>query len=313
MKKFYSLSEVDLDLTNGSVVTIGMFDGVHIGHQQVIQTCVDYALNNRITSILVTFSNHPADYFKAENSTRLLTQEDEKLELLAKSGIKHVIIVPFDQTMADLTAVDFVERILVTKLNCKAVVFGYDNHFGKNREGSKDFVDANYKDSIHTLVVNEQFIESEIVSSSRIKRHLENGEIELANRCLGYAYQISATVIHGNALGRTIGFPTANYSLLDANKVLPQFGVYLTKSLIHTPTGVMERFGLTNIGFRPTVTSVPSLSIETNLLDFDADIYGFQITTQFIQRIRSEVKFNSIEELKNQISKDKLVALALLA
>jgi riboflavin kinase/FMN adenylyltransferase len=215
--------------------------------------------------------------------------------------------------MAELTAIDFVERILVNKLNCKAVVFGYDNHFGKNREGSKDFVDTNYSDLIHTIVVNEQLIESEIISSSRIKRHLENGEIEIANTCLGYAYEISATVIHGNALGRTIGFPTANYSLLASSKVLPKVGVYLTKSQIQTQTGTIERYGLTNIGFRPTVTTTPSLSIETNLLDFDADIYGYKISTQFIQRIRSEVKFNSIEALKNQITKDKLVALSLLA
>jgi riboflavin kinase/FMN adenylyltransferase len=312
MQKFNSLSELDLDLSNGSVVTIGMFDGVHVGHQQVIQACADYSLSNSLTSILITFSNHPADYFKPEQSTRLLTQENEKLELLAKSGIKNVIMLPFDQTMADLTAVDFVESILVNKLNCKAVVFGYDNHFGKNREGSKDFVDTNYSDSIHTIVVNEQLIESEIISSSRIKRHLENGEIELANTCLGYSYEISATVIHGNALGRTIGFPTANYSLLTANKVLPQVGVYLTKSQIKTPMDTIECFGLTNIGFRPTVTNTPTLSIETNLLDFDADIYGLPIRTQFIQRIRSEVKFNSLEELKSQISKDKLVALAIL-
>jgi riboflavin kinase/FMN adenylyltransferase len=313
MKKFYSFSEVDLDLTNGSVVTIGMFDGVHIGHHQVIQTCSDYAFRNHLTSILITFSNHPADYFKFGHSTRLLTQLDEKMELLAKSGINHVIIVPFDQRMAELTAIEFVESILVNRLNCKAVVFGYDNHFGKNREGSKEFVDKNYSGSIHTIVVNEQLIESEIVSSSRIKRHLENGEIELANTCLGYAYEISSTVIHGNALGRTIGFPTANYSLIETNKVLPLLGVYLTKSQIQTSSGIIERFGLTNIGFRPTVTSTPTLSIETNLLDFDADIYGCTIKTQFLQRIRSEVKFNSIEELKDQISKDKMHALAILA
>lgn len=313
MRKFNSLEELDLDLSNGSVVTIGMFDGVHLGHQQVIRACSTYASEHQCTSILITFSNHPAAYFKSDQSIHLLTQVEEKINRLAGSSIDHVLILPFDKTMAELTAIDFVQRILLDKLNCKAVVFGYDNHFGKNREGSKEFVENNYGSSIHTIVVNEELIESEIVSSSRIKQHLEAGEVELANACLGYAYELSATIIHGNALGRTIGFPTANYSLIDANKVLPQSGVYLTKSVIQTSSGIIERFGLTNIGFRPTVTSIPTLSIETNLINFDADIYGCIITTQFLQRIRSEVKFNSIEELKNQITKDKQVALSLLA
>ena len=313
MQKFSSLEELNLDLSNGSVVTIGMFDGVHLGHQQVIRTCSAYAGKHLYTSILITFANHPAEYFNSNNSVHLLTQVDEKIKRLAGSSIDHVLILPFDKTMAELTAIDFVQRILLDKLNCKAVVFGYDNHFGKNREGSKDFVANNYGHLIQTIVVNEELIESEIISSSRIKQHLEAGEIEKANACLGYAYELSATIIHGNALGRTIGFPTANYSLIDAKKVLPLPGVYLTKSVIQTPTGIIERFGLTNIGFRPTVTSIPSLSIETNLINFDADIYECVITTQFLQRIRSEVKFNSIEELKNQITQDKQIALSLLA
>lgn len=312
MKKYFSLDNIDFEFVNGSAITIGMFDGVHLGHQQVIQTCCDFALKENLNSVLITFSNHPSEFFNPNSQPKLLNTLEERLSLLELTKLDYVIILPFDIETAALSAHNFVQDILIKLLKCRILIFGYDNHFGKNREGSPIFIQRNYADSIKTVVVNEQMLDQEVISSTRLKRYIENGEVDLANKCMGYDFSISSEVVHGNALGRTIGFPTANMNLSGNLKVLPESGVYLTKSTVIINDIIISRHGITNVGYRPTIQNTPTLSIETNLFDFDSDIYGYEITTNFIKKIRSEIKFESLSELRNQIHKDKIEAIKLL-
>jgi riboflavin kinase/FMN adenylyltransferase len=308
MKRYYNLDLIDSSIINSSVVTIGMFDGVHVGHLQVINTCCSIAKSQNLKSVLITFSNHPSAHFFPERQVLVLSSLEEKISLLNQTDLDIVIILPFDKRMAEYTAGTFVEKILLNKLKSKVIVFGYDNHFGKNREGSPNFIKTNFNNKLKTYIVNEKHINSEVVSSSKIKELLGDGDILLANDFLGYNYSVDSRVVHGKALGRTIGFPTANYDLTYLNKILPANGVYLTLSSIETPHGIITKYGLTNVGIKPTISSIPVQSIETYLFDFESEIYGCKISTKFINRLRSEKKFNSIEELKNQIVLDKNIA-----
>lgn len=311
MKKYFSLEDFEVDQNNNfSVVTIGMFDGVHLGHQKVIETCCQIANSQNQQSVLVTFSNHPSDYFYPNILTRTLLSIEDKIKQLEKTNLDIVIVLPFDKQLASLSAKEFVQTILLEKLNCKSLVFGYDNHFGKNREGSPKFIDSQFKNRINSIIVNEKSIEGDVVSSSRIKILLQEGNIKLANDYLGYKYAISSCIVRGNALGRTIGFPTANYDIAKINQVIPANGVYLTCSTIEISGKKISSMGLTNIGIRPTVSKSFAISIETFLLDFDLEIYDCNIQTEFIQRIRSEQKFETITDLKMQIQQDKEHALS---
>lgn len=305
MRKFSSLEQLSKETFEGCVLSIGMFDGVHLGHKQVIDTCCRIAQENNLKSVLITFSNHPSEYLSSGSNVKLLSTLDEKIKHLSDSLIDILIVLPFDLQMACLSAKEFIENILINRLNCKVIIFGYDNHFGKNRQGSPEYINSNYTESIKTIVVKEKKIKSEIISSSRIKELIDCGNITLANQFLGYNFKLYSKVVHGNKLGRTIGFPTANYDLTKNEKILPGSGVYLTNNLLETHEGIKNVIGLTNVGYKPTVASNSILSIETHLLDFEADVYGCKIESQFICRIRSERKFNSLDELKKQIILDK--------
>jgi len=309
MRRYSSVDQLSKETFEGCVLSIGMFDGVHLGHKQVIDTCCSIAQKDNLKSVLITFSNHPSEYLSSDINVKLLSTLDEKIKNLSESLLDILVILPFDLKMASLSAKEFIENILLRKLNCKVIVFGYDNHFGKNRQGSPEFINFHYGEKIKTIVVKEKKIKSEIISSSRIKELIDIGNITLANQFLGYNFTLKAEVIHGNKLGRTIGFPTANYDLEKNKKVLPCPGVYLTNNILETHDGIKIVFGITNIGYRPTITSNSKLSIETHLIDFDADIYGCKIESQFIYRIRPEKKFNSIDELKKQLMLDKKFAL----
>lgn len=309
MRRYSSVDQLSKESFEGCVLSIGMFDGVHLGHKQVIDTCCRIAQKNNLKSILITFSNHPSEYLSSDNNVNLLSTLDEKITHLSNSLLDILIVLPFDLKMASLSAKEFIENILLKKLNCKVIIFGYDNHFGKNRQGSPEFIKSHYGEKIKTIVVKEKKIKSEIISSSRIKQLIDIGNITLANQFLGYKFTLQAEVVHGNKLGRTIGFPTANYDLEKNKKILPSSGVYLTNNILETDDGLKNVIGLTNIGYRPTFTSNSKLSIETHLINFDTDIYGCKIQSQFICRIRPEKKFNSIDELKKQITLDKKYAL----
>jgi riboflavin kinase/FMN adenylyltransferase len=276
-----------------------MFDGLHLGHLKVIQGCLDVAKISNLKSCIITFSNHPADHFTGKRN-ELLMPNLEKIASLEALGIDYAIIVPFDSYIVELPAKIFIQDLLIKQVKATKVVLGYDNHFGKNREGSISFIKNHFSVALEAISIDVAKVEDVIVSSSQIKKYLSEGEVAKANAMLGQKFAVSGTVVHGNQNGRKIGFPTANMLLNADNKFIPQLGVYLCE--VHITAGTY--YGLTNMGYRPTLNKDEGIHIETHILDFDGDIYGQGICIKFMEKIRSEKRFNSFDELKNQIAAD---------
>lgn len=288
------------DANQDTVVSIGMFDGVHIGHARVIQATVELAKSRQLKSVIITFSNHPSEYFLPDHQEKLLSSPSEKLKLIEALGVDYIFLLPFDHFMANYSASQFVSDVLIQKLTCKAMVLGYDNHFGKNREGTISFLKNQYADQMEAISVEAAIIKDETVSSSLIKSKIGSNDIPGANELLGYAFELFGMVVEGNKLGRTIGFPTANLSLSDETKIVPPTGVYESNVFVKG----QSLKGITNIGYRPTIENSSLIKIETHILDFDQDIYHELMTIQPGRKIRNEIKFESIEELKMQIKAD---------
>jgi riboflavin kinase/FMN adenylyltransferase len=297
MKCFYSFDTVTID--SPTAVTIGMFDGLHLGHLKVIEGCLSTSQLNKLKTCVITFSNHPADHFTGKRNELLMPMQ-EKIEAFKNFGIDYLVIIPFDSYIVELPAKNFIQEHLIDRIKAKKVILGYDNHFGKNREGSLAYINKHFSDVIETISINVAKVDEVIVSSSQIKKYLSEGDITKANAMLGLPFTVSGNVVHGNQNGRKIGFPTANMDLNAENKFIPQLGVYL--SLVKIKAGLF--YGLTNMGYRPTLNKDDGIHIETHLLDFDNDIYGQPIEIQFIEKIRSEKRFDSFDDLKNQIAAD---------
>ena len=297
MKCFYSFDTVIVD--SPTAVTIGMFDGLHLGHLKVIDGCLSTSKTNQLKTCVITFSNHPADHFTGKRNELLMPMQ-EKIDAIENQGIDYLVIIPFDAYIVELPAKNFIQEHLIGRLKAEKVVLGYDNHFGKNREGSISFINEHFGDVLETIAIDVAKVDEVIVSSSQIKKYLSEGDITKANAMLGLPFSVSGIVVHGNQNGRKIGFPTANMALKDDNKFIPQLGVYLCQVKIEA--GLF--FGLTNMGYRPTLNKDDGIHIETHLLDFDGELYGQRIEIQFIEKIRSEKRFDSFEDLKNQIAAD---------
>ncbi|WP_270939804.1 bifunctional riboflavin kinase/FAD synthetase [Romboutsia lituseburensis] len=296
MNTIKSINEINNK--NKSVITIGNFDGLHKGHQVLIRETVDYAKKNNIQSIVFTFENHPANYF-IPNSVKNIISEKQKLAILKNMGVDMVISIPFDDYMTKITPNEFVRDILVNKLNIEKLIIGHDFTFARNKEGNTESLQLlSYKYKFNLQVVSPIRINGIRVSSTKIRSLILEGSLDKVRQYLGYNYQLEGRVIHSKKLGRTIGFPTANLES-DNNMVIPKNGIYATKVYVEDKT----YFGATNVGYNPTVNG-KSLSIETNILEFDEDIYGKNIKVEFLERIRDEKKFSSLEELKNQLGKD---------
>ena len=294
------------------MVTIGTFDGVHLGHQKVILRLQEFAKQHDGESVIFTFHTHPRLITSPnENNLRLLTTLNEKIKLFEKYGIDHLIIYTFDKSFSELSYSEFVEKLLVEKIGTHCLVVGYDHKFGKNREGGFDYLKKcaeKFKFEIERL--DALLVEEDSVSSTKIRNALQNGEIEKANHYLGYQFTLHGTVVEGKQLGRKLGFPTANIEASDKNKIIPGFGVYAVKVELNGA----DCNGMLNIGTRPTFNNnADNRSIEVNIFDFEGDIYGKEITLKFVGKIRDEQKFNNIEMLVNQLEKDKLTALLILA
>ncbi len=297
MKCFYSFDTVIVD--SPTAVTIGMFDGLHLGHLKVIDGCLSTSKTNQLKTCVISFSNHPADHFTGKRNELLMPMQ-EKIDAFENLGIDYLVIIPFDAYIVELPAKNFIQELLIGRLKAEKVVLGYDNHFGKNREGSISFINEHFGDVLETIAIDVAKVDEVIVSSSQIKKYLSEGDITKANAMLGLPFSISGIVVHGNQNGRKIGFPTANMALKADNKFIPQLGVYLCQVKIEA--GLF--FGLTNMGYRPTLNKDDGIHIETHLLDFDGELYGQRIEIQFIEKIRSEKRFDSFEDLKNQIAAD---------
>ena len=286
------------------VLTIGTFDGVHLGHRKIITRLQEIARGMNGESVIFTFDPHPRKVVAPnESSLRILTTLDEKIELFEQSGIDHLIIYPFTPEFAQLSYEQFVEEILVGQIHTKYLVVGYDHKFGKNRQGDFEFLKncaarLDFQiEKLDVLLMNESS-----VSSTKIREALQKGDVETANAFLGYPFTLHGTVVQGQQLGRKIQFPTANIEASDPDKIIPGFGVYAVQ------VKVQEQWyqGMMNIGNRPTVNhNADHRSIEVHIFDFGADIYDLPIELMFFKKLREEQKFPSIEMLKEQLSQDK--------
>lgn len=284
------------------ILTIGTFDGVHQGHQAIISSLVAKAKAEGKESVLFTFHPHPRMVLYPEShSVRLIDTVEEKLEKLEKLGLDTVILFPFTKEFSRLTAMEFVRDILVGKIGVSEMVVGYDHHFGKNREGS--FQELQELGKLYGFEVNETkavLVSDIAVSSTKIRKAILEGDTLLAVEFMRTPFVISGTVVHGNKLGRTIGFPTANVSLDQTVKLLPAIGVYAVR--IRVKGTLLD--GVMNIGHRPTLQNDENIFVEVFIFDFNEEIYDEEVRIQCFDRLRGEHKFESVDALKNQLNKD---------
>lgn len=298
MKVYHSLP----DLTS-SVLTIGSFDGVHLGHKYLIQETIGISQKHHTESVIVTFEPHPRLILPRHENFELLNTLDEKLELFSNCGIDAVVVIPFDQPFADQTAHAFVRNMLINHLRPIAVVLGYDHKFGKDRQGSLETFEQiknEISESFEIYQVDE-FTKSALrFNSTLIRQHIKLGNIDAANELLGHSYIIHGTVIEGKKIGRTIGYPTANIAIDHPKKLIPTDGVYDTEIIIDGQTYKAA----TSIGHNETISDHAAKTIESYILDFDSDVYGCDVELRFLAKIRDQKKYGSLEELKAQIAAD---------
>lgn len=308
LKVYRALSE--FNLIPFPVVTTGTFDGVHLGHQTILKRLTELARANQGESVVITFHPHPRLVLQPENhSLELLTTLEEKLELLEKAGIDHVLVVPFDIEFARLSSEQFIRQILVDTVHTKKLVIGYDHHFGKNREGSFEHLSKygpEYGFDVEEIPAKD--IDAVAVSSTRIRNALHAGDLQTANEYLGYAYGFKGLVVHGKQLGGTIGFPTANIDVSGKRKLIPGNGVYAV-TVYHQGTSYL---GMMNIGNRPTVSDSLDRHLEVHILDFNASIYNEELQVKLHTRIRNEIKFPNVQSLVQQLNHDRAQAIELL-
>ncbi|RKS94664.1 riboflavin kinase/FMN adenylyltransferase [Flavobacterium limicola] len=303
MKIFHSIN--DFTSTKKTILTLGTFDGVHIGHKKILNKLTQNTENEKYESLVLTFFPHPRMVLQEHSDIKLLNTITEKIDLLEKIGIENLVIHPFDETFSRLTAEEFVSTILVDRFHIQKIIIGHDHRFGRNRTADIDDLIAfgkQYDFEVEQISVQE--INEISVSSTKIRNALLEGNMALANEYLGYEYVLTGIIIKGKQLGRTIGFPTANLKIEENYKLIPQNGVYIVKSIINEQTV----FGMMNIGFNPTVDGQKQ-SIEIHYFDFNADLYNQKISVSILHRIRSEQKFESVELLKEQLEKDKKTTL----
>jgi len=293
----------------GSVVTDGMFDGVHLGHHQILQKVVQESRRLALPSVLLTYWPHPRHVLSPEQEKlQLLTSLDEKTELIAAQGIDYLLILSFSREFSQLTHQDFVKNILVEGLHTKKLIVGYDHRFGKNRLGDFEYLKlAGSTYGFEVREIGKQEVEQIAVSSTKIRYSIKNHLVESASHFLGRPYSLQGIVVEGDKKGRTIGFPTANIKPDDENKLIPADGVYATRAWLNN----VPYSSMTNIGMRPTVNGKDH-RIETHIIDFDENLYGKMIKLDFISPIREEMKFSGLTELKEQLGHDQEMALKLL-
>lgn len=291
------------DFSGEGIVTIGTFDGVHYGHRKILSRLNELKTDKNQKTIVFTFEPHPRKVlFPEQSDLQLLTTLDEKIDLIEKAGTDILILYPFSKEFAQIEPIDFIRNVLFEKLKVKKLVIGYDHKFGKDRKGDittfkNEALD--YKYEVEEIPVQE--INDINVSSTKIRRALFDGDVKAATTYLGYNYAFSAKVIAGKKLGRTIGYPTANLLINDKDKLIPKIGVYF----VNVEVEGIRYFGMMNVGVNPTTDADNKLKIEVNIFNFDKDIYTKTIRVGFLERLRDEEKFNSIEELTEKIKSDE--------
>lgn len=288
--------------SKNTVVTIGTFDGVHIGHQKIVNRLVNHA---ELDSVILTFFPHPRMVLQQDNTIKLLHTIEEKTTVLEQLGLDHLVIHPFTKEFSRLTAQQFVENILVNQLKAKKIIIGYDHRFGRNRTADistlKDFGE---KYGFVVEEITKQDVDDVAVSSTKIRTALQKGQIEKANAFLGQHYMLTGTIVKGKGIGKTLGYPTANIQIEEAYKLIPKNGVYIVKTNFKGIT----YFGMMNIGTNPTVGG-KSQTIETYFFNMDTDLYGSKMTIQMLKRIRDEKKFASVDQLIEAMQNDEKISI----
>ena len=306
LKIFNSIKS--FNATKPTIVTIGTFDGVHLGHQKIVAQITKNAHALNCESLVLTFFPHPRMVLQESTEMKQLNTLNEKIALLDNLGIDNLVVHPFDKEFSRLTAEEFVKKVLVDVFKIKKIIIGHDHRFGRNRTATiDDLINFGETYGFEVEQISAEEINEVSISSTKIRNALLEGNIELATNYLGYDYSLTGIIFKGKQLGRTIGYPTANITIEEDYKLIPNNGVYIAKSVLNGKTV----FGMMNIGTRPTVDGTKQ-TIEINFFDFKQDLYEQKITISLLHRMRSEQKFESIDALKNQLGKDKKTALAFI-
>ncbi len=292
-----------------TVVTIGTFDGVHIGHRKIINRLVNTGKEEGLKSVILTFFPHPRMVLQKDSNIKLINTIEERREILESVGLDYLLIKEFTREFSRLTAEDFVKTLLVDKLNAKKVIIGYDHRFGRNRNADiEDLKKFGHTYNFDVEEISVQDIDDVAVSSTKIRKALSEGDVERANTYLGYNFMLNGTVTKGKGLGRQLNYPTANIKIDEAYKLIPKYGSYIVKAYIEEDMV----YGMMNIGMNPTVNGDKE-TIEVHFFNFNKDIYDQSLTIELLKRLRDEQKFASVEALKNQLEKDKETALTYIA
>ena len=302
MKIFESIKS--FNAVKPTIVTIGTFDGVHLGHKKILAQITKSAYDLNCESLVLTFFPHPRMVLQEDTEMKQLNTLNEKIELLDNLGIDNLVVHPFDKEFSRLTAEEFVKEVLVDVFKIKKIIIGHDHRFGRNRTANiDDLISFGETYGFEVEQISAEEINEVSISSTKIRNALLEGNIELATTYLGYNYSLSGIISKGKQLGRTIGYPTANIKIEEEYKLIPLNGVYIAQSILNGKTV----FGMMNIGTRPTVDGTTQ-TIEINFFDFKQDLYGQEITVSLLHRMRAEQKFDSLDTLKSQLSKDKINA-----
>lgn len=287
----------------GAVVTIGTFDGLHQGHQKILDRVIEKSRKENLTSVVLTFFPHPRMVLQPEHELELINTIDERVELISQQGVEHTIIHPFSKDFSRTTAQEYVEDILVKQFNAKVVVIGYDHRFGRNRSASiVELREYAVEHDFEIIEISKKEVEEVAVSSTKIRKALSSGDVHAAAQYLNRSFSITGKITYGKQLGRTIGYPTANLEVEEAYKIIPANGVYITSSVINGST----YYGMTNIGTNPTVSDSGYRTIETFYLEFKGDLYNKTTELFFHERLREEARFENVEQLKEAMAQDEL-------
>ena len=288
-----------------SVVTIGTFDGVHIGHQKIISQLVDIAKTNDLQALVLTFFPHPRMVVQKDSDIKLINTIDEKAAQLQELGVDHLVVKEFTKSFSRLTALEYVRDVLVNKLKVKHIIVGYDHHFGRNRTATiDDLIEFGKFYDFEVTQIDAQEIGDVAVSSTKIRTALHEGKMKIANQFLGYDFMLTGIVVKGKGLGSNLNFPTANIHIEESYKLIPKEGVYLVQSNLNGH----QTYGMMNIGKNPTVSQDNKTHIEVHFFDFDGDLYGKTLKIELLDHLRSEIKFPNIDALKEQLENDKSTA-----